>query len=213
MGLILFAWLAFILLGGHEPNKRKAVNPLSTPSSETNRIPSQKIDSPLSASLCPSLLRIRIKKGKDGPDCLTCIRPDGTSTWQRVQAFFPLHDLTHVAVETVLELTDGFYGLVAQGWDLENFSAPKAVRKPFPSVEVPFEDVVMGFQREHREGKEIPLEELNHHFSALPWPWTITSEQAGRIRALLRDLAEQWERVPVGESLEVPFPYRPVERF
>jgi hypothetical protein len=31
--------------------------------------------------------------------------------------FFPLHDLTHYAVETVLGFRRGFYGLVANGWD------------------------------------------------------------------------------------------------
>ena len=53
----------------------------------------------------PELL-IRIKKKTDGAAALSCIRPDGTTTWQRqdgrLGAFFPLHDLTHYAVETVL---------------------------------------------------------------------------------------------------------------
>jgi hypothetical protein len=154
----------------------------------------------------PCLL-IRIKKGKDGPDCLTCLRPDGSSTWQRVSDFFPLHDLSHLAVETALELADGFYGMVAQGWNLEDFAAPKGERTAFPIVTVPFEDVVMLFQREYREGRFYSVEEMNALFSALPTPWEITSEQAERIRTLLRELAEQWERVQVGESLKAPFPY------
>jgi len=50
---------------------------------------------------------IRIKKKTDGAAALSCVRPDGTVTWQRQDGlqgrFFPLHDLTHYAVETVLD--------------------------------------------------------------------------------------------------------------
>ena len=56
----------------------------------------------------PHALLVRIKKSADGHTALTCIRPDGTSTWQRqegaVARFFPRHDLTHFAVESVLGL-------------------------------------------------------------------------------------------------------------
>ena len=60
----------------------------------------------------PDLL-IRIKKKTDGSAALSCTRADGTTTWQRqdgqLGAFFPLHDLTHYAVETVLGLPRAFY--------------------------------------------------------------------------------------------------------
>ena len=41
-------------------------------------------------------LVIRIKKKKDGDAALSCVRADGTITWQRQEGdrgrFFPLHD-------------------------------------------------------------------------------------------------------------------------
>ena len=150
---------------------------------------------------------IRIKKGRDGADTLSCTRPDGSVTWQRVHEFFPLHDLCHVAVETTLGLEDAFFGLVAQGWDLEDFSAPKATRKPYPQWTVPFEDVVMFFQSEYRKDVETPVDEINALFAALTHPWTITAEQAQEIRLLVRELSRQWEAISPGDSLEVPFPY------
>ena len=62
-------------------------------------------------------LVIRIKKKSDGSAALTCTRADGTVTWQRqdgqLGTFFPLHDLTHYAVERVLDLPRAFYGLLA----------------------------------------------------------------------------------------------------
>src|SRR5256885_9526625 len=59
-------------------------------------------------------ITIRIKKNPDGRRSLSCTRADGTTTWQRQEggqaAFFPRHDLTHYAVETVLAHRSGFYG-------------------------------------------------------------------------------------------------------
>ena len=73
-------------------------------------------------------LKIRIKKNADGSAALTLVRPDGTTTWQKQNGklgrFFPLHDLTHYSVETALGYTNAFYGLVASGWDIGDFTTP-----------------------------------------------------------------------------------------
>ena len=62
-------------------------------------------------------LLIRIKKKNDGSAALSCVRADGSVTWQRQDGqqgrFFPLHDLTHYAVETVLGQPRGFFGACA----------------------------------------------------------------------------------------------------
>jgi hypothetical protein len=160
----------------------------------------------MNADRKPELV-IRIKKGRDGPDSLACVRPDGSATWHRIHPFFPLHDLCHLAVETVLELRQSFYGLIAQGWNLEDFSAPKDTRKPFPPESVPTESVVMFFQQEYAESRERAPEERDAEFAALPWPCEVSPAAAEEIRALVRELAARWDAVPVGENLEVPFPY------
>lgn len=73
-------------------------------------------------------LIIRIRKNADGSAILSCLRADGSVTWQRQTGthgrFFPIHDLTHYAVETVLGHRRGFYGLVAEGWNVTDFGAP-----------------------------------------------------------------------------------------
>jgi hypothetical protein len=62
---------------------------------------------------------VRVTRGRDGKDRLSVDRPDRSSTWQlRPPGFGVAHDLTHLAVENVLGLADGFYGLLAAGWDL-----------------------------------------------------------------------------------------------
>jgi len=66
-------------------------------------------------------LRVRFSKRSDGVVTLQCVRKDGSVTWQRHDkhgVFFSFHDLSHFAVETVLGFRQGFYGLLADGWDI-----------------------------------------------------------------------------------------------
>src|SRR5262245_60665350 len=97
-------------------------------------------------------LVIRIKKKSDGSAALSCQRADGTVTWQRQEGaqgrFFPLHDLTHFAVETVLGLRQGFYGLVASGWNLTDFGRPYP-RGPIPA-EAATAEFIVGFLDQER---------------------------------------------------------------
>ncbi len=80
-------------------------------------------------------LRITLTAHTDGNVVLQCERDDGSATWQRQQGrharFFPLHDLTHYAVETRLGFRQGFFGLIAAGWDIEDTTG-KGRRGPLP---------------------------------------------------------------------------------
>src|SRR5712675_2192817 len=66
---------------------------------------------------------------------LRCVRGDGSVIWQkqggRNAGFFALHDLTHFAVESVLGVRRGFFGLIAEGWDVEDMTG-KGVRGALP---------------------------------------------------------------------------------
>lgn len=69
------------------------------------------------------MLRIEIVKQADGAGVLRGTRPDGSVTWQKQAkhaAHFALHDLTHYAVEIALGYRRGFFGLIAEGWDVED---------------------------------------------------------------------------------------------
>jgi hypothetical protein len=73
-----------------------------------------------------SRLHIRFKKG--ATPILECIRQDGTRTWQKSQLGMVPHDLAHYVVESQLGFTKGFYGLLADGWDIEDFEKPRSER-------------------------------------------------------------------------------------
>src|SRR3954465_14271853 len=110
------------------------------------------------------LLTVRMKKGTDGRTTLTCTRRDGTTTWQRQEggqaAFFPRHDLTHLAVESTLGHRRGFYGLVAEGWDLSDFGTPWPRGKLPPEANLT-EMIVGFFDQERSSGVLGSSEDLN----------------------------------------------------
>jgi len=159
-------------------------------------------------------LVIRIKKGADGRTSLSCTRADGTTTWQRQQggqaSFFPRHDLTHYAVETVLGHPRGFYGLVAAGWDLPDFGTPWP-RGKLPKDANLSELVVGFFDRERASGQMGTAEELNEHLSVyceeneLPAPEKLTESDLSRVRQKRGGLFAQWEAVEPGGTLELLF--------
>jgi len=161
-----------------------------------------------------SPLVIRIKKGADGRTSLSCTRADGTTTWQRQQgaqaSFFPRHDLTHYAVETVLGHRRGFYGLVAAGWDLADFGTPWP-RGKLPKDANLSEMVVGFFDRERASGQMGTAEELNEHLSAycdengLPAPDKLTESGLSRVRQKRGELFARWETIEPGEALELLF--------
>ncbi|MFL5596220.1 MAG: hypothetical protein ACJ77S_02045 [Gemmatimonadaceae bacterium] len=107
---------------------------------------------------------IRIKKNADGRTSLSCTRPDGTTTWQRQEGgqarFFPRHDLTHYAVESVLGIRNGFYGLVASGWDLSDFGTPWPRGRIPPEANIA--EIIVGFLDRERAGSDrATAEDLN----------------------------------------------------
>jgi hypothetical protein len=157
---------------------------------------------------------VRIKKGTDGRTALSCERADGTTTWQRQHgaqaSFFPRHDLTHYAVETVLGHTKGFYGLVAAGWDLSDFGTP------WPRGQLPkdanLSEIIVGFfDRERASGQMGSAQEINDELAQfakdkdLPQPEPLSEEDLSRVRKRRGDLFAQWEAVQPGNALELSF--------
>jgi len=159
-------------------------------------------------------MTVRIKKNPDGRTSLSCIRADGTTTWQRQDgaqaAFFPRHDLTHYAVETVLGHNEGFYGLVASGWDLSDFGNPWP-RGPMP-LAANLSEMIVGFLDLERAsghiGRAADLNESLRDFCtehSIPAPDPLTDDDLHRVRRARGELFARWEAVRPGDALELPF--------
>jgi hypothetical protein len=160
-------------------------------------------------------LRVQLSKHADGGAVLRCVRRDGSATWQRHDgpraAFFPFHDLTHLAVESVLGFRQGFFGLLANGWNLED-TGGKGTRGRLPGEAEVVEHVV-GLFDQGRAGAADPLSaaELNEvlagyvaqgRFAAAR---TVTDPELAAVRACIAELHHQWVGVPPGGTLELAF--------
>jgi hypothetical protein len=159
-------------------------------------------------------LIVRIKKGKDGRTALSCVRPDGTTTWQRQQggqsAFFPRHDLTHYAVESTLGFRQGFFGLVAAGWDFSDFGSPWP-RGALPPEGNVTELIVASFDRERSSGELTTAAEINRDIAehcaekGMPaWP-ELTEQDVANIRQKRAEVFAKWEATKPGGALELRF--------
>ena len=163
----------------------------------------------------PDLL-IRIKKKSDGAAALTCIRADGTTTWQRqdgqLGAFFPFHDLTHYAVETVIGLRRAFYGLLAEGWNLSSFGDAENKSQRWPDDAMIAELTVGLFDLERATGVIAGADEFNDKIQGYfankglgHTTFRLDDDQLARIRSRRDDLFARWRAVSPGDTLELPF--------
>lgn len=159
-------------------------------------------------------LTIRLKKNRDGAASLSCTRGDGTVTWHRQGGasarFFPKHDLTHYAVESVLQLREGFFGLVAAGWDIADFGTPWP-RGPLPPGGVVAELVVGLLDLERASGERYRAEEYRekvaeyHAARAMRGELQLNDAQLEHIRSLRDALCARLDATIPGESLELTF--------
>ena len=73
-------------------------------------------------------LQIKIKKEYNKPSTLSCTREDGSITYAKLQVDFEIHDIAHYVVEQQLQLKNAFYGLLCQGYQINDFLLPKKER-------------------------------------------------------------------------------------
>jgi hypothetical protein len=166
-------------------------------------------------------LVIRMKKKTNGDAALSCTRADGSTTWQRQEgrlgAFFPLHDLTHYAVETTLGFNRAFYGLVAEGWDLTSFAEP-GTKNRLPE-EAGLAELIVGFlDVERATGVASTADDFNWKIDTYldahglpPTGFRLTAQALGDIRRLRDELFARWRAVRPGDTLELSFDRKPVD--
>jgi len=164
----------------------------------------------------PELL-ITITRRTDGGAVLRCVRADGTETWQhqrgRQAAFFPLHDLTHLSVESTLGYRRGFFGLIAEGWDIED-TGGKGERGALPAEAVVVEHLVGSFDLERAGAVHWTAASLHEQASlfaagrGLPPPPPLDDATLDRVRDRIRELHHRWIGTPPGQTLELTFDRR-----
>src|SRR5580693_647216 len=148
------------------------------------------------------MLQIEISKRPDGVGVLRCTRADGSVTWQKQVkhgAHFALHDLTHYAVETALGYRRGFFGLIAEGWDVEE-TGGKSARGAVPPEAIEVERIVGLFDTERASGTLWSAGEFNEFA-----PHPLTDVEIQNVRALRGALFQRWSAVAPGQKLELEY--------
>lgn len=152
-------------------------------------------------------MQVEIAKKADGSGVLRCIRADSPVVWQkqtnRHAGFFALHDLTHFAVETTLGYRRGFFGLVAEGWDVEDTTG-KGARGPLPPEAAEVESIVGLLDAERASGTVWSLEEFNE-FAAMRGLRPFTADEIMRVKKRRSELFQQWSTVAPGAVLELEY--------
>jgi hypothetical protein len=159
-------------------------------------------------------VRVQITKKADGSGVLRCVRADSSVTWQkqtdRHAAYFSLHDLTHFAVETTLGLRRGFFGLIAEGWDIEDTTG-KGARGPLPPEAGEAEMMVGVFSAEAAGGVIWTVDEFNE-YAATVGTRKLSADEIARVKKKRSELFQQWSAVEPGAALELQFEAAAVSR-
>jgi hypothetical protein len=157
-------------------------------------------------------LHVQLTKKTDGSVVLRCTRRDGSVTWQRYDkhsGFYPFHDLRHFAVETVLSCRSGFYGLLADGWDIADTGGKGARGKLLPAS-ILVEHIVGLLDRELAGGSSpMAAAEFNAQLDQMlgsdPSRSPINETQLAAIRNRTDELHKQWVALTPGATLTLDF--------
>ncbi len=161
------------------------------------------------------MLRIEFERQGDGAVVFRCTRPDGTSTWQKhvgkSAMFYPFHDLTHFAVESTFAFSQGFYGLIASGWDIAD-TGGKGARGRLPPEAIVVEHMVGLFDRERVGGAAaLTADEFNGILQDLTDSGNIisapvaTAAQLQAVRARISELYDGLASLQPGSAMELTF--------
>ncbi len=156
---------------------------------------------------------IQLKKGVSKPSILTCIRKDQSITWSKLHKGTETHDLAHYAVEKVMGFTNAFYGILKQGYEIQDFELPKDKR---PEELKPSNLHVSAIQTEHIVNL-LQIEFLNTGEDSgfiktlsnvlaennIPFPEGFDDHKLNQIRQLFSEVLFKWGSLGDGEQLEL----------
>lgn len=156
-------------------------------------------------------LRVQFTKRPDGSVILRCTRKDNSATWQRHDKqpeFYSHHDLSHFAVETVLGLSTGFYGLIADGWDITEMDG-KGPRGRLPG-DGSLAEYIVGLFTQERSGivGQLTAAEFNAQMEQItghPMKNPLSDSQLNAVRDRITALYREWAELPRGSTLDLAF--------
>ena len=154
-------------------------------------------------------LKITFTRRRDGSVVERFERADGSVTWQRkpgAQAnYFAQHDLTHFAVETTLQYRRGFYGLLAEGFDVNDLSTSLSEDQNPAEIVVGFLDRERAMQEQWSAAQFNEGAAMHYSSRGLAQPPVLDDATLEKMRQCVQDLLRRWAQVAEGESMVLEF--------
>jgi hypothetical protein len=116
----------------------------------------------------------------------------------------------HYAVETELGFRRGFFGLIAEGWEIAETTG-KTARGPLPNETLEVEYLVSAFSAERAGGVPATAEEFNQLAATfaegkeMPRPRQLSGQELERVRTRFDELAMKWRSLSADEALRLQF--------
>jgi hypothetical protein len=155
---------------------------------------------------------IQFHKRQDKPHTLRCIRQDGSVTWSILKTAFDIdHDLTHYAVEHTLQLHHAFYGLIANGvnindWQLPKTQRPSALKWKNLPIEAQYSEIMVGiFQRTPDEvdfWESLALQLIQFNLPLFP---NLSPKMREVVLLKMNELRKVWKNLNYDDILELIF--------
>ena len=153
---------------------------------------------------------IRITKNTDKPHILKYIRDNGTETWIHADDFFIQHDLSHLALETILQYRTAFNGMVNSGMNLSDFENRE--KRAFINItdeawyaenmaNLFLTEISQGVFEDFNEVQQQTFQSFNLTYPVI----TLTDPIIQAIRTYLGLLLLQWKELASGNTLELTF--------
>lgn len=158
-------------------------------------------------------LTLRFKKRADAGTVLTFHRGDGSWTSSEIGpqgGYGPLHDLAHYVVESTFGLAGGFLGLIARGWNVEDFEvgAKERITQQPDAHDAEVAECMAGLlSGELVGGRLCPVDEFNWALQEMMGPRAplLSARELAALRAHLVTLRGWWNALQPGETLELRF--------
>ncbi len=152
---------------------------------------------------------ILTKTGK-GHTLFSCKRTDGSITWKQISDFFVLHDLGHYVVESILQLKNGFFGMVAKGTDITDFDLPKEKRVVEITPEAIFSEhlvnyIVIDFTQGRMDNFIETFGAINDRNIEPDLLKQLKECKLEQIRIKYNELTVQWKSVSIAGSMNLLF--------
>ncbi len=155
-------------------------------------------------------MQIRITKNTGKPHILKYIRDNGTETWMYADDFFVRHDLSHFALESVLEYKTAFNGMLNSGMDIKDFEDKQKRAELNVTAEAWYAEnmanlflmeIVQGDFADFNKVQQEAFVSFNHQYPVI----TLPEDKIKETRNYLRQLLTQWKELPSGQTLELIF--------